>query len=292
MDIICRMFGKTRQAWYFHHHHQLQQEQEEVLILDMVRIIRNFQPKIGTRKLYFMVKPMLEDYEIKLGRDKFFLFMRRYDLFVKPRRKRVITTNSNHRYHKYDNLIINVVPNAINQIWVSDITYISLKEGFAFLSLITDLYSKKVIGFCLYPTLEAAGCLIALSMALENKLGELKGLIHHSDRGIQYCCDDYTSMLKHNKINISMTRNGDPYENAVAERLNGILKHELGLIDDFESFNTAQLKVEKAVHIYNTLRPHSSCNYLTPEEAHLSKEPLTKLWKNYYYKKEQSVKVF
>lgn len=290
--MICRMFGKTRQAWYFHHHQLIQQEQEEIIILDMVRIIRNHQPKIGTRKLYFIIKPLLNSHQIKLGRDKFFFFMRRYELFIKPRRMRVITTNSNHWYNKYDNLIIGIVPNAINQIWVSDITYISLKNGFSFLSLITDLYSKKIVGYCLYPTLEADGCLIALSMAINNKLGSIKNLIHHSDRGIQYCCDDYTTMLNFNKINISMTQNGDPYENAVAERVNGILKYELGLLDDFDSFELAQLQVEKAVHIYNNLRPHSSCSYLTPEQAHESKVPLTKLWKNYYPKKEQSVKVY
>jgi putative transposase len=292
MDMICRLFGKTRQAWYFHHHQLLEQEKDDIIILDMVRIIRNFQPKIGTRKLYFMIKPMLEKHEIKIGRDKLFSFMNRYNLHIKQKRRKMTTTNSNHWYRKYDNLIKGFVPTAINQVWVSDITYISLVNGFAFLSLITDMYSKKIVGYCLYPTLEANGCLIALSRAIELKTGSLKNLIHHSDRGIQYCCDDYTSMLQINNITISMTQNGDPYENAVAERVNGILKYELSLVEDFRSFEHAQSQVEHSITTYNTLRPHSSCGYLTPEQAHLSKEPLTKIWKNYYQKTEQAVKLF
>lgn len=292
MDLICRVFGKTRQAWYFHHHELLQQEQEDVILFDMVKIIREHQPKIGTRKLYFILKPMLLKQGIKIGRDKLFDFMSRYGLYVKHRKRRFRTTNSNHWYHKYQNLIVEIVPIRINEIWVSDITYISLINGFAFLSLITDLYSKKIVGYCLYPSLEAEGPLLALSSAITNTGINLKGLIHHSDRGIQYCCNEYVSMLKSNQIEISMTQNGDPYENAVAERINGILKHELGLIDDFPDFETAQATVDKAVCTYNNLRPHTSCGFLTPEQAHLTQERFTKLWKNYYRKKEQGVKLY
>lgn len=236
-------------------------------------------PRLGTRKLYHMLTEPLEKHGIRIGRDKFFDLLQKYGLLVRRRkRKRIYTTDSNHRFNRYPNLIKEAVPNAANQIWVSDITYISLKGGFAYLSLITDAYSRMIVGYCLYPTLQRQGPINALTMALEGKEGAA-GLIHHSDRGIQYCCDDYIQLLTSNSIQISMTEKGDPYENAIAERVNGILKAEFGLNKTFVSFDEAIKAVEQAVEIYNTLRPHASCDYLTPQIAHQKQGIIKNRWK-------------
>ena len=173
---------------------------------------------------------------------------------------------------------------APNLLWVSDITYIVVADGFAYLSLITDAYSKKIVGFYLSQTLEASGAVKALQMALKG-CKEVTQLIHHSDRGVQYCCTDYVTMLNQEKIRISMTENSDPLENAIAERVNGILKDEL-LEERYASFETAQKGVAKAVSVYNSLRPHSSCGMLTAQAAHQQKGALKKHWKTYYKKKE------
>lgn len=236
-------------------------------------------PRLGTRKLYYILTETLEKHGIRIGRDKFFDLLERYGLLVRRRkRKRIYTTDSNHRFNRYPNLVKEAEPNAANQIWVNDITYISLRGGFAYLSLVTDGYSRKIVGYCLYPTLQRQGPINALRMALGGSEG-INGLIHHSDRGIQYCCDDYTALLKSSNIQISMTERGDPYENAIAERVNGILKGEFGLDKIFLNFDEALKAVAQAVDTYNTLRPHASCDYLTPEMAHQKQGIIKKRWK-------------
>ena len=187
---------------------------------------------------------------------------------------------SRHRYKKYPNLIRDFVPDRPNQLWVSDITYIKLTNGFAYLSLITDVYSHKIVGFSLHKGLHTAGPLAALKMALAAN-PNIKNLMHHSDRGIQYCCDKYVRQLNDNDITISMTENGDPLENAVAERVNGILKTEL-LEQIFADYNKAQKAVAIACSTYNHLRPHASIDYLKPTEAHAITGKLRKRWKSYY----------
>jgi transposase InsO family protein len=166
-----------------------------------------------------------------------------------------------------------------NHLWVSDITYISVADGYGYLSLVTDAYSRKIIGYCLRPDLKKEGPLEALNNALDGWVDRREQLIHHSDRGLQYCCGDYTMTLKNKGISISMTENGDPYENALAERINGILKEEFLLDKDFDDFEQARIAVEQAVNTYNSLRPHASCDYQTPDQAHNLQGPLNMRWK-------------
>jgi putative transposase len=203
-------------------------------------------------------------------------------LVTKRKRRGPTTTLSKHRFKKYPNIIRDFIPTAPNQLWVSDITYIHLADGFAYLSLITDAYSHKIVGFYLSKDLSAQGSLRALKMALANNPDRF-GLIHHSDRGVQYCCDVYVNLLqdKRNMIKISMTENSDPRENAIAERLNGILKQEL-LEEVFQSFEDAQRDVAIACSTYNHLRPHGSIDNLKPAEAHQQSGELKKRWTNYY----------
>ncbi len=203
-------------------------------------------------------------------------------LVAKRKRRGAITTLSKHRFKKYPNIIRDFIPIAPNQLWVSDITYIHLADGFAYLSLITDAYSRKIVGFYLSKDLSAQGPLAALKMALAaNPQHEV--LIHHSDRGVQYCCDAYVKLLEKSEVKISMTQNGDPLENALAERVNGILKQEL-LEEVFPNFETAQKGVAIACSTYNHLRPHGSINNLKPAQAHLLSGTITKRWTNYWQK--------
>jgi transposase InsO family protein len=209
-------------------------------------------------------------------------------LVTKRKRRGCVTTMSKHRFKKYPNIIRDFIPIAPNQLWVSDITYIHIADGFGYLSLITDAYSKKIVGFYLSKDLSANGPLQALKMAL-NANQNIAGLIHHSDRGVQYCCDAYVKLLNSKKIKISMTENGDPLENAIAERVNGVLKQEL-LEEVFQNFNEAQKAIAIACSTYNHLRPHGSIDNLKPAEAHQQSGVLKKRWKNYWkIKKEREV---
>ncbi|MDE3235017.1 MAG: IS3 family transposase [Bacteroidota bacterium] len=195
----------------------------------------------------------------------------------------MVTTNSNHPYYKWPNLTDNnLIVTAIEQLWVSDITYLRTENDFVYLSLITDAYSRKIMGHHVSQSLKASGCIIALNKAVSGLSGEKENrtLIHHSDRGIQYCCEPYVTMLQKNNIAISMTQSGSPYDNAIAERVNGILKYHLGLNKVFKNYAEALAAVCSAVDTYNCLRPHMSVSNLTPQMAHLTKEPLIKKWKN------------
>ena len=238
-------------------------------------------PRIGTRKLHYMLAETLQKHNISIGRDKLFDLLEEYGLLVRRRkRRRINTTDSNHPFRKYPNLIRELQVSRPNHLWVSDITYISLAEGFCYLSLVTDAYSRKIVGYCLHPTLKKEGPLLALGKALKDLNGmPQQTLIHHSDRGLQYCCSQYIGILENRGVIISMTEKGDPYENAIAERVNGILKEEFALDQDFESFELAELMVHRAIDTYNQLRPHMSCNNLTPEKAHLQQGLLKSKWK-------------
>ena len=207
-------------------------------------------------------------------------------LVKKRKRRKPATTDSFHRYKKYKNLVKEFVPVASNLLWVSEITYITLKNCFAYLSLITNAYSRKIVGFYLSKSLGASGSIKALKMALNNN-PNLQRIIHHSDRGVQYCCNAYVGILKNKKIKISMTENGDPLENAIAERVNGILKDEL-LQEVYNDLPAAQDGIAKTISVYNHLRPHSRISYKTSAEVHCSNEKVERKWKNYYVKKELS----
>jgi transposase InsO family protein len=273
--------GYSRQAYY----QQIKTVQREVLqselIIQEVLRIRIQQKKVGTRKLMIMMNVFFDAHHIPMGRDSFFELLRTSGLLIrKTRRSQPQTTWSAHWLKKYPNLIRDFIPIAANQLWVSDITYITLADAFAYLSLITDAYSHKVVGFYLCETLEAKGCVEALKMAFKNNAG-IQKLTHHSDRGVQYCCSDYVSLLEKKGIKISMTENGDPLENAIAERMNGILKDEL-LEEVYASLGQAKQAVSVAISTYNHHRLHSSIDMLTPAEAHLKTGTLKKHWKNYY----------
>jgi putative transposase len=265
-------------------------EQQELIeasiIVDAVRKIREEQPHIGVRKLQVLLQPVLQKHGIKIGRDGLFDLLREFGLLVKLKRHKHYTTQSKHQFYKYPNQIKDIRVTASNQLWVSDITYIETGSGYNYLFLITDAWSKKIVGYNLSSSYSAQGAIQALKMAFnENKTSE--GLIHHSDRGIQYCCKEYTLLLKKKKAVISMTENSDPYENAIAERVNGILKTEL-LQVKYENEQQASRAIQKAVTIYNTIRPHLSIGLLTPETAHRKNEIVKKLWKNYNQQNNQS----
>lgn len=282
---LCSLLGYSRQGLYKAQHQHQQQCFEEELLVQQVQKIREHQPRIGGRRLHHMLQPFMQQHQFNMGRDAFFEVLLNNGLLVRRRRrKKPATTDSFHRYKKYKNLIKEFIAVGSNQLWVSDITYIHLKNGFAYLSLITDAFSRKIVGFYLSNTLEATGSIRALKMAVQNNEVEANKLIHHSDRGVQYCCNDYVSILKNKKIKISMSEKGDPLENAIAERVNGILKDEL-LEDVYNDFAAAQQGVAKAISVYNHLRPHSSISYKTPVELHTNNEPVGRKWKNYYAKR-------
>lgn len=288
ISTLCSLLGYSRQALYQGQHQKEQEAYREDLLLQQIQVIRTTQKRLGGKKLMLMLKSFMQQHHIEIGRDCFFDLLAAHGLLVRKRkRSKPITTNSYHRYHRYKNSIRNFVPLAANQLWVSDITYITLADGFAYLSLITDAYSRKIVGFSLHQTLEAAGSIHALKMALQS-LPQQHALIHHSDRGVQYCCHEYVKLLEKRGIKISMTENGDPLENAIAERVNGILKDEL-LESKYEQFDKAQQAVAVAVSIYNHQRLHSSIDFLTPVEAHSKTGLLTKHWNNYYIPKIKEV---
>ena len=235
-------------------------------------------PRIGTRKLYFLIREELNAINIKMGRDVLFNFLRAENLLIKPKRSYVKTTNSRHWMRKYPNLIKDMELSRPEQLWVSDITYIKTETGHEYLSLITDAYSKKIMGYELLDNLSTVGPLRALENALKNRKYN-KELIHHSDRGLQYCSSDYIEMLHKNDIKISMTQNSDPYENAIAERVNGILKYEFLIIDGLKDHLQAVRVIDESIGIYNENRPHLSCQMLTPNRAHLQQEIKLRKWK-------------
>jgi putative transposase len=216
-----------------------------------------------------------------VGRDALFDLLDRYGLLVRCRRRKAVTTDSNHTYYKYPNLIKNLTAIEIkNRLWVSDITYLRLTEGFAYLSLVTDAYSRMIIGYCLWENLSAKGTINALQMALQHQRPARGKLIHHSDRGVQYCCSGYVTCLESSGVRISMSEKGDPYQNAIAERVNGILKSNW-LGQRFASIEQARQALVKAVEIYNQKRPHESLAYLTPNQAHELTGIIKRTWKNY-----------
>ena len=264
---LCEFFKKTRPAYYSKIESDRTEKFQEELVLNLVIEIRKILPEIGVRKLYYILKPDFNGLNFKLGRDKLFSILRNNSLLLYKKRKFVRTTNSNHWYFKYKNLIKNLVINKANQVIVSDITYLRVDDHFMYLSLITDYFSRKIIGYCLHENLSAEGPIKALKMALRT-IKNRKGTIHHSDRGIQYACTDYTKILNKNKIQISMTEENHVYENALAERVNGILKTEFYLNQTFKSEKQAIYAVKEAVEKYNTIRPHFSIGLLTPEQKY------------------------
>lgn len=262
------MFGISRQGYY-----QRQQRIDERLKeLSQVKAAvikeRIHLPRLGTRKLYYLLNKQIRSKGIKIGRDALFDFLRSEHLLVKPKRSYHKTTNSKHWLHKHPNLLKERKPVRPNEIWVSDITYIDTAEQTAYLSLITDAYSRKIVGYHLHDSLHTDGCAAALEMALKNE--KFNELIHHSDRGLQYCSTQYQQILNKNNIIPSMTDGYDCYQNALAERINGILKEEF-LIVKPNHIGQARIIIAQAVKLYNERRPHLALNYLTPQKVHQQK---------------------
>ena len=291
MIVLCRLFGKTRHAYYDALWRKENSLVKEDVILQEVINIRKDLPTLGTRKIHFVLKPRLASHKISIGRDYLFDLLAEHRLLIRRRKRKVFTTDSRHWMHKYSNLIKPVSVTRPEQIWVSDITYIRMINQWGYLSLITDAYSRKIMGYSFRNDLGAEGCIDALKMALNNRIYNDQ-IIHHSDRGSQYCSHQYVNLLLDNKIGISMTENGDPYENALAERMNGIIKTEFNLYNSLLGFEQTGKLITKSINAYNSLRPHASCDYMTPEQTHLKSGQLNKRWKNYvqhYNHKKTSV---
>jgi putative transposase len=262
---ICRIFGLTRQSFYKARKVRILQFLKEDRIVQQTRIIRRDQPRVGTRKVYRMLLQM----GISIGRDRLFQILRNHKMLIKKRRKYTKTTNSYHRFRKHRNLIKNLTVTKPKQVFVSDITYLDTKEGYCYLALITDLYSRKIVGWDVSKSLSVEGCKRALRMALKD-VQPGSGLIHHSDRGIQYCTPRYTAILEKHGIQISMTEENHAYENAVAERVNGILKNEFLLGEKLPSIHFANQLVPSSINTYNNQRLHLSLNYKTPAQCYAS----------------------
>lgn len=287
---LCRLLGLTRQAYYKHFWQVEAVGIEETLVLEKVHAIRKDHRVMGGRKLYEKLHPFLLEHQIKMGRDSLFDLLANNNLLVKKRRRRFITTFSNHWLKKWPNLIREMDITRVNQLWVSDITYWKIGESYTYISLVTDAYSHKIVGYHLAQSLESVETTKALTMALNNLPKQLQGtLIHHSDRGVQYCSENYVKLLQDNNIQISMTENGDPLENAIAERINGILKSEYLKHYQVATLTEATKVLDTAIKLYNQDRPHLSIGLLTPEQVHSKEINVEKLWKNYYHKKTKIV---
>lgn len=246
-------------------------------MVEIISDIRSRCPGVGTRKLQHMLS---DHFSISYGRDRLFELLDKEKMLLRQRHRAPRTTWSGHIFPTYPNLVRDIIPTRPNEVWVSDITYIKIDNEFLYLFLITDMYSRKIVGWELASDMQATHAIKALRQALEQK-GESKlPTIHHSDRGSQYCCSSYVAELRQSEILISMTEKGDPRENAYAERINGTLKNEfLKKLNPTEE--TARTMTQKAIEAYNHIRPHSSIGYMTPAKAHTQTGPLKRLWKTY-----------
>ena len=294
VSLACRLLGHCRQAFYQSKVDIAKEAECERRILASVRAIRTEDPRIGGYKLWLMLIGMYGREHVP-GRDRFFVMLRRRGLML-PKPKPRHTTNSNHRYRKWKNLIKDFTPMEANQLWVADITYIALADGdVCYLHLITDAYSRKIVGWALADTLKATVSMQALQMAIDQAAAMrgsdmLAGLIHHSDRGVQYCCDAYVSMLKKHGIAISMTEDYKPTDNAIAERFNGILKVESVYPQkQLPTLEHAQRLIPRFINFYNNARPHMSIGYKMPAVAHMEQGEQKKMWKKRIYRQNKDI---
>jgi len=288
---MCSVFGHSKQAYYKQLQHNANTVVKEEVIVGLIKKKREIWKRGSGRNLHKCLQKEFKTHDIKIGRDKFFDVLRNNHLLIKPKRSRTKTTWSYHHFNRYKNLIEKAVPARANEIWVSDITYLWLKpqDKFCYLSIITDLYSRKIVGHCVHESLSVKGCIDALKQAVRNRKDKSQTLIHHSDRGVQYCCNTYVKLLQKQKIQISMTQTGDPLENAVAERIHKTIKEEF--TDDrqisFCNIEEAQTEIKKFIEFYNQQRPHRSVQWLTPNQAHQCTGALKRVWKSYQRKAVQ-----
>ena len=283
LSSLCELFGYTRQGYWKQRQEHYREEVDTTALLNEVRMVRVDMPRCGVRKL----QVILEEKGHNIGRDRLFALLRSEGMLVVRRHARIITTYSRHWMKKYSNLIKGLKIVHPDQVWVSDITYVEILEkgerSFAYLSLVTDAYTHEIVGWALHDSLDTEGPLRALKMAIAQYGGYgLNGLIHHSDRGCQYCSQEYVNVLKQYDIQISMTDKGDPYENAIAERVNGIIKNEWLNQMRLTSLDMARGAIKDIVRIYNEKRPHMSLGMLAPIQARFQAGEMKKLWKNYW----------
>lgn len=258
--------GVNRQVYYRSIKTTKHKQQVATQVVEMVEKVRMRMPRIGTRKLYHLLHDELK--ELGVGRDRLFMIMKANNLQIVPKKQYHITTNSHHRFRKHKNLIDGIAIERPEQIWVSDITYIGNRQNPMYLSLVTDAYSKKIMGFNVSRSLNTSGVIAALKQAVKNRKYPGSHLIHHSDRGLQYCSNEYQQLLTINKIYCSMTESYDPYQNAIAERVNGILKQEFVLGISVADLKLMSKLITQSINIYNHERPHWSCWMNTPEQMH------------------------
>jgi len=293
---LCKWFGISRQSYYQHEWNRSKAIFQYGLLIEEIHTIRKRHNRVGVRKLQEMLRSFMQDNGIKIGRDALFDLLSAHGLLVRKRKRHIKTTYSYHWLKKYPNLIINFIPSAPNQLWVSDITYWKIDDIWFYISFITDAYSRKIVGYHLSENLHSKETTKALKMAfsgLNKDMDRLDQLIHHSDRGVQYCSSTYVNQLKKKKISISMTQSGDPLENAMAERVNGIIKDEYLFNYQCNNIRDARNQLARAVSLYNKERPHSSIGNFTPEFIHsqyhqIEKEKIKKLWRNYHWNKNVS----
>jgi putative transposase len=274
---VCRQLGYSKQAYYKSLSRKKAAGSQQQQIKERVLAVRHQLPRLGTRKLYKLLGDEFKQQGLKIGRDGLFDLLRRQSLLVVRKRKYVSTTDSRLWMRQYPNLVQGMELSRPEQVWVADITYLTTKQGYNYLHLVTDAYSKKIMGYKISDNLSASPTIQALKMALKHRYYR-QALVHHSDRGLQYCSKEYTSLLKENNVSISMTQNGSPYDNAIAERINGILKQEFGLDELFENIQEAGKQIDESIALYNDLRPHMSNHLLTPNQMHRQDKLKPRAW--------------
>lgn len=281
VDWVCEFFGKTRQAFYQLRHRKDKRCVDEELVIHYANEFRKDMPRLGTRKLHYMLQPQLKASGIKCGRDKLFSVLRRSGLLIKRRRARRCFTRSIPISRHFPNLVKDITIDAPEQVWVSDTTGVAIRDGLAYVTMTTDVYSKQVMGYHMQRTKESTGSLATLRMALSRRWYPERQLIHHSDGGSEYFNHAYLNELCGSHVRASCTAPSSPQENPVAERINGILKQEFLLTEDRRSFDEVLEKLPEAIRIYNEHRPHASIDYMTPREAHGCSGPIRRRWKAY-----------
>ena len=289
LGTLCGLIGKTRQAFYDTNKRAEKEKFNASIIVNLVRRERKIAKRIGARRLLKILNPELLEHDIKIGLQGFLNILRANDLLVKRRKRRPKLTDSKHKLPVYPNQARNLEIGKSEILWVSDITYLKVFDKFHYLILITDAYSRKVVGYNFARNMTAEFCCIALKKAIEERQYPERKLMHHTDRGSQYCSSEYTKVLIENSITISMTENGDPLENPLAERMNRTFKDVFGMDENFKTFNEAKLQIDNSVEYYNSRLPHSSINDLTPEIAHQKEGHIKKLWK-WYWRENQNPK--
>jgi putative transposase len=269
---VAETFNYTRQHYYKQKHDLQKKSDKDSKVKALVLAERKLLPRIGGRKTHHLISPHLQLYNIKFGRDKLFRLLRENDLLIKPGRRYIQTTNSKHWMRKYPNIAKQLELTAPEQLWVSDITYLKTEEGNYYLTMVTDAYSRKVMGYSIADNMDATTVAQALQMAIKNRSFNHQ-LIHHSDRGSQYCSQEYVAVAKSAAIKMSMTEQSYPYENALAERMNRTIKEEFCLDHQLKSRHQTYEAVQQAIGLYNNYRPHLALSLKTPEQQHQKTQP-------------------